>query len=204
MTFPDKSNPPKWTDQLRETVLWSDRPWAAPESVSVLAATREVQRWLTDPRPYNGQHRPGWRSAIADFERGADDLGPDLRSALGSDLTDAVSVAAALEAALAPAGGAAVVTALLQAQGSTYQAVFSLLLSRCGEPDSREAAWRDLMLACRNTTVSYETLALLRDLFWQVVRVGDCDPRDGRPARRSAGRQCPVRHPHSGATGRCR
>lgn len=178
MTLPDTSSPPKWTDQLREAVLWSDRTWAAPESVSILAATREVQRWLTDPRPYNGQHRPGWRSAIADFERGVGDLGPDVRSVLGSDLTDAVSVAAALEAALAPAGGAAVVTALMQAQGATYQAVFSRLLSRCGEPDSREAAWRDLMDACRGTAVSYETLALLRDLFWQVVRAGDCDPRE--------------------------
>src|ERR1700722_27790 len=79
MTLPNTSSPPKWTDQLREAVLWSDRTWAAPESVSMLAATREVQRWLTDPRPYNRQHRPGWRSAIADFERGAGDLGPDVR-----------------------------------------------------------------------------------------------------------------------------
>jgi hypothetical protein len=176
MTLPGKSNPPSWIEQLRTTVLWPDRPWAAPESASVLAATREVQRWLADRRPYNWQHRPGWRSAIADFERGADDLGPDLRSVLGSDLMDAVNAATALETALAPAQGAAGVTALLQAQKASYQAVFAQLASRWGEPGSREAAWRDLMDACRDTTVSYGTLALRRDLFWQLVHAGGCDP----------------------------
>jgi hypothetical protein len=176
MPLPGKSNLPSWTDQLRTTVLWPDLSWSAPESVSVLAATREVQRWLADRRPYKGQHRAGWRSAVADFERGANELGPDLRSVLGSDLADAVNAAAALETALAPANGAAGVTALLQTHGAGYQAVFDQLSSRWGEPDSREAAWRDLMDACRDTTVSYGTLALHRDLFWQLVRAGDCDP----------------------------
>jgi len=46
---------------------------------------------LADQRPYDGQHRQGWKSAIADFQRSVSHLGPDLRAVLGTDLAAAVS-----------------------------------------------------------------------------------------------------------------
>lgn len=65
--------------------------------MSVLLAARELEGWLGDSRPYDGQHKPGWRSALADFLHSARHLGPELQRVLGTDLKDAVDAAVGLD-----------------------------------------------------------------------------------------------------------
>jgi hypothetical protein len=62
---------------------------------------------------------------------------------------------------------------VLSARLADDQAVFGGLRARWSEPDVREAAWIDLADTCRDEAASYETLALRRDLFWDLVRAGD-------------------------------
>jgi hypothetical protein len=86
-----RTYPPGWIDQLRSAVLSPDVHWTPAEDVGIVAANRALQGGLADQRPYDGQHRQGWKSAIADFQRSVNYLGPALRTVLGTDLVAAVS-----------------------------------------------------------------------------------------------------------------
>jgi hypothetical protein len=87
-----RTYPPSWVDLLRDTVLWPNRRWVPTESVNILLATRELQAWLADPRPYAGKDQKwSWLSVLADFLHSVDQLGPALTTALGSDLSAAVA-----------------------------------------------------------------------------------------------------------------
>lgn len=165
--------PPSWAGELCDAVLRPDSRSAAPEWVSILPATRELQGWLADPRPYEGIHRQGWLSALEDFQASLGQLGPDLRHALGGDLTAADHAAASLKSDIAPPATQAAVTTRLQARQAADHQVLSRLSARWGTPAIREAAWNDLVEACRDPVTSRETLATRRDLFWQLMRVGD-------------------------------
>lgn len=167
--------PPSWIDQLRTTVLWPYQPWTTAETVSILVATRELRGWLTDPRPYEAQHRQGWCSAIADFQHSLAHLGPDLRAALGSELAAAVTAVSNLQADVTAPGNQAHTATLLQARRSTDRQFLDQLSARWGRPEVRCAAWSDLMEACRDSSASYETLSMRRDLFWQLVQASEHD-----------------------------
>jgi hypothetical protein len=95
-----RSYPPTWTDELRIAVLWPGKRWTAPENIDVVSAAADLQGWLTDRRSYEGQHKHGWLSAIADFRHSAGQIGPSLQDALGDDLVAAVLTADSLETAL--------------------------------------------------------------------------------------------------------
>ena len=157
------------------TVLRPEDRWAPAEVVSILVATRALRSWLTDRRSYEGHHKQGWRSAIADFQRSVGHLGPDLRSALGAELTAAVSAVGQLHADVNSPGSAAHTAALLQARRTSDQQLLDQLSAQWAQPKTRTAAWNDLMEACHEPTVSYETLSLRRDLFWQLIQASDHD-----------------------------
>ena len=55
------------------------------------------------------------------------------------------------------------------------KAVIDQLSTRWDGVDVRLAAWHDLIEVCRDTTIGYDTLALRRDLFWQLARAGNHD-----------------------------
>jgi hypothetical protein len=167
-----RNNPPNWIDQLRTTVLSPEQSWAPAETVSLLVATRALRGWLTDPRDYEGGHKHGWRSAIDDFQHGLTMLGPDLASALDPGLAAAVAAVGQLQADITAPGN---VLTRLQARRVSDRQYLDQLRTRWSQPGARYAAWTDLVEACRNPCVSYETLALRRDLFWQVVAAGDHD-----------------------------
>jgi hypothetical protein len=63
-----RTYPPTWTDELRMATLWPDRRWAPPTATNIVWATSEMYGWLTDQREYDGQHKPGWLSALADLK----------------------------------------------------------------------------------------------------------------------------------------
>ena len=168
-----RTYPPSWTDQLRTTVLRPDDHWAPAEVVSILVATRVLRGWLTDRRSYEGQHKQGWRSAIADFQHSVGHLGPDLRSALGMELTAAVSAVGQLHADVTSPGRADHTAALLQARRTSDQQLLDQLSAQWAQPKIRTAAWNDLVEACHEPTVRYETLSLRRDLFWQLMQASD-------------------------------
>jgi hypothetical protein len=170
-----RTYPPSWMDQLRTAVLWPNQPWTTAETVSILVATRELCGWLTDPRPYEGQHRQGWRSAIADFQHSVADLGPDLRAALGNELAAAVAAVSNLQADVTAPGNQAHTATLLQARRTIDLRFLDQLSARWGQPEVRCAAWSDLMEACRDSSVSYEALSIRRDLFWQLAKAGEHD-----------------------------
>jgi len=169
------SNMPSWVDLLRTAALWPDRRWAAARWTSILLATRELQGWLTDRRSYEGQHKQGWLSAIADFERSADHLGPDLRAVLGSELTDAIAGVSSLKADFGSITQAPAMKTRLTARRTADKQVLDDLSARWAAADVLAAAWSDLLEACRATAVRYETLAIRRELFWHLVRAGGHD-----------------------------
>ena len=170
-----RTYPPSWTDQLRATVLWPGDRWAPSEVVSILVATHALRSWLTDHRSYEGHHKQGWSSAIADFQRSLSHLGPDLRSVLGAELAAAISAVGQLHADLISPGSAAHTSALLQAHRTSDKQILDQLGAQWAQPETRAAAWNDLMEACHEPTISYETLSLRRDLFWQLIKASDHD-----------------------------
>src|SRR5947209_2851328 len=137
-----RTYPPSWIEQLRSAVLSPDVRWTPPEVVSVLVATRALRGWLADQRAYDGQHRQGWKSAIADFQRSVSHLGPDLRTVLGTDLAAAVSAVGQLDADVT--SNPAHTTALLQARRTSDQQIFGQLSARWSQPQTRVGAWKDL------------------------------------------------------------
>jgi hypothetical protein len=170
-----RTYPPSWVDLLRDTVLWPNRRWVPTESVNILLATRELQAWLADPRPYAGKDQKwSWLSVLADFLHSVDQLGPALTTALGSDLSAAVATTGSLKTDFESKTHRDM-EAAFPARRSSDQAVIDQLNPRWDEVDVRLAAWRDLIETCRDTTVPYDTLALRRDLFWQMARAGDHD-----------------------------
>jgi hypothetical protein len=169
------SNRPSWAGLLRTTALWPDRSWVAARWVSTLVATRELQGWLTERRSYEGQHKQGWLSAIADFERSTGQLGPDLRAALGKELTDATARVSRLRADFGSITPAPAMRTRLTARRTADKQALDDLSARWAGADGLAAAWSDLLGACRATAIRYETLAIRRDLFWQLVRAGNHD-----------------------------
>lgn len=124
-------------------------------ATTIIFATSELYGWMTDQRTYEGQHKLGWLSALADFKFSATQLGPRLRVTLGHELVAAIAVAASLTTDFANPNAGDLVT-VLPARLSGDQAVFVRLGDRWPEPGLREAAWIDLADACRNEATSYE------------------------------------------------
>ena len=120
-----RAYPPSWIEQLRSAVLSPDVHWTPAEEVSTVAATHALRSWLADRRPYDGQHRQGWKSAIADFQRSVGHLGPDLRTVLGTDLAAAVSALGQLDADIT--SNPARTKALLQARRTSDQQLLGQL-----------------------------------------------------------------------------
>ena len=162
---------PSWIEQLRSAVLSPAFSWTPPEVASVLVATRALRGWLADQRAYDGQHRQGWKSAIADFQRSVSHLGPGLRTVLGTDLAAAASAADQLDAGIT--SNLASTKALLQARRASDQQLLDQLSARSTQPQTRVAAWSDLRDACHDPAVTWEALSHRRELFWQLVREGD-------------------------------
>ncbi len=158
--------------------LWPDRHWAFAASTDMVRATSELYGWLTDQRTYEGQHKQGWLSALADFKFSATQLGPQLRATLSHDLVAAIAVADSLTADFANFNAGDLAATVMPARLAGDQAVFVQLSGRMAEPDVREASWIDLADACRDEATSYETLALRRDLFWELIRAGDYGPEE--------------------------
>ena len=168
-----RTYPPSWIDQLRSAVVSPDVHWTPAEEVSIVAATRALQGWLADRRPYDGQHKQGWKSAIADFQHGVGRQGPGLRTVLGTDLAAAVSAVSQLDADITSNEDRT--KALLQARRNPDQQLLNQLSARWAQPKTRLGAWSDLTEACRDPAVTWEALSLRRELFWQLVREGDHD-----------------------------
>jgi hypothetical protein len=141
--------------------------------MSILLAARELEGWLGDSRPYHGQHKPGWRSALADFLHSAARLGPELQRVLGTELNDVVDAAVSLDSDFGSAGRN--IGTVLQGRRSRDQLALTRLKTRWPAVEVREAAWDDLVEACRDLTVGYGALAIRRDLFWQLMEAGDHD-----------------------------
>ena len=157
--------------------LWPDRRWAPPTATNIVWATSELYGWLRDQREYDGQHKPGWLSALADFKFSTDQLGPQLRVTLTGALATAMATADSLAADLVHSS-ASHLTSFLPTRLVSDRQVIARLGARWAEADVCEAAWNDLADACRDEATSYETLSLHRDLFWELIRAGDYGPEE--------------------------
>jgi hypothetical protein len=65
--------------------------------------------------------------------------------------------------------------AVLQGRRRNDQVALARLSALWPTAEVREAAWDDLIEACRDITVSYGTLAIRRDIFWQLMEAADHD-----------------------------
>ncbi|MEV4079457.1 hypothetical protein AB0J43_04080 [Nonomuraea fuscirosea] len=130
-------------------------------------AADEVAGWLADPRPYNkGKHRGAWAGAIEDLIDSLSRLGPHAQKALADEL-------AATRAALAGFPGQAD-----SPDRAPAQTAVETLRRRWNDPLVWEAAWRDLLDACRDDGTSYDVLAARRDLLWRLAAFTQRPPLD--------------------------
>jgi len=142
--------------------------------LDLLSASFEFDGWLHDKRQYEGRHRQGWLSAITDFTNSALQVGPGLKAALNPELSRVLDVANGLRADIQSKGPAVLKTVLpgrLPADLAAY-AAFKAIWT---EPAVRGAAWKDFVEACRDEAVSYDGIALRRDLFWRLMRTAGYD-----------------------------
>jgi len=134
-----------------------------------------MEGWLADSRPYEGQWQKwSWLSVLADFRASVSQVGPRLHAVLGAELAATVAASASLKADFEFLSHAAMAVQL-QVHRATAPGIFGQLSSQWAAADARTAAWLDLVDACRDTSIAYETLATRRDLFWQLVRASDHD-----------------------------
>jgi hypothetical protein len=162
-------SPPTWIDELGQAMAWPDRRWNDDDVLDLVLAVADTYAWLHDPRPYRRRwHEQGWESAIADFHHAAAQVGPHLQAALSLDLATALTATTGL-----PGPDPA-------PRRATAQAEITGLRARWADPTVLEAAWLDVADACRDPRTPYTTIAVRRDLFWQLVRAADRNTRDLR------------------------
>jgi hypothetical protein len=162
----DPTKPPTWVDEFGQAMTSSDRGWSEADVLDVVAAAAEMDAWLHDARPYNSLHQQGWTSAVDDLHTAAGLIGPRLHTALGRDLTTALSATAGLPGSdPSPARPAA-------------QTAVAALRARWTDPAVLEAAWSDIADTCRDPQTPSETVAAHRDLFWQLIRAADRNTKE--------------------------
>ncbi len=171
-----RSDPPSWLDELQIALLWPERRWSQDGTLDLLSASSEFEGWLRDRRLYDKRHGHGWLSAITDFTQSARQIGPRLKIALKPELRRALDTADSLRAGI-QSKGPAVLKTHLPSRLSADHAVYAAFKSRWTEPTVRGAAWQDFVEACRDETVSYDAIALRRDLFWHLMRAAGYDPQ---------------------------
>jgi hypothetical protein len=145
-------------------------------TLDLLAASSEFEGWLYDKRIYEKRHEQGWVSAIADFAQSAREIGPRLKATLKSVLRHALNSADSVRADI-QSKGPKVLAAHLPRRLPADQAVYAAFKSRWTEPGVRGAAWQDFVEACRDETMSYDLMALRRELFWHLMRAAGYDPQ---------------------------
>jgi hypothetical protein len=167
------SGAPTWIDEVSQTTRQPEKRWNDDDVLHLVAAVADVHGWLHDLRPYESQHRPSWKSALADFQAAADLAGPNLCAALGADLTTARAAVAGL-----PGSNTIGLSGASPDPGrAAAQAAVAGLRARWTDSAVLEAAWLDILDACRDATNPCDTIAARRDLFWQLVRAADRNTR---------------------------
>jgi hypothetical protein len=114
-------------------------------------------------------------SVIADFDHCADRIGSELKSALGSDLSQAVAMANSIKVDIQNRSESDLQT-LLPNRLTACRTLYARLKSRWAESGVREAAWLDFVEACRDAATDYDVIAVQRAVFWQLIRAGDYPP----------------------------
>ena len=94
---------------------------------------------------------------------------------LGKELTDATAAVSNLRADFGSITQATAMKTRLTARRTANKQVVDNLSARWAAADVLAAAWRDLFGARCAAAVRYETLAIRRELFWQLVRAGGHD-----------------------------
>ncbi|WP_433358828.1 hypothetical protein [Streptosporangium sp. CA-115845] len=156
-------------DEFREALGWWEgrRWWSERDVVDAVVAAEEVAGWLADRRPYDRKHhKPAWTSAIKDFTDAVTRLGPDLQAALQPELQTAHDCLAGFPGASNAPDRQPPRTAL------------HALQQRWADPLVLEAAWRDLLAACRDEHATYDLIAGRRDLFWRLAQFTGRHPRE--------------------------
>ncbi|NBF00221.1 hypothetical protein FE391_43470 [Nonomuraea sp. KC401] len=165
-------NSPRFTshaplDELREALGWrADRPWWSDlDLLDAVVAAEEVAGWLADRRRYDKRYHKGpWTEAIKEFTAALPRLGPAVQAVLQPQLQGA-------QAALAGFPGAAD-----DPDREPVKLALGALRRRWAEPPVLDAAWQDLLAACRDEEACADTIAARRDLFWRLARLTDWPP----------------------------
>ncbi|MFI6603821.1 hypothetical protein ACIBHX_46960 [Nonomuraea sp. NPDC050536] len=156
-------------DELREALGWHEaRPWWSDRDVvDAVAASEEVAGWLNDRRPYSKKYHQGpWTEAIEDFTSAVTRLGPAVQAMLQPQLRKA-------QTALTGFPGTAPAP-----DREPAKAAMTALRQRWSEPLVLEAAWHDLLAACRDDESRFDIIAARRDLFWRLAGFTDWHPRE--------------------------
>jgi hypothetical protein len=169
--FDPHETTPTWIDELRASLWDPNKAWSAATHVNIVVATRELDSWINDGRPFSVQHKHAWRSVISDFEDAVKCLGPNAHCALAGEIANTKASIQLIEGELSKKGGDPATHA------SINRVTLAGLQSRLVTADTRNAVWTDLVEAFRDPKTSVEVLAHYRDLFWLLLKIADYNVR---------------------------
>jgi hypothetical protein len=153
--------------ELRRAMLQPHRIWSKEYDLDIIEASAELYAWLADSRPYEPGFRHPWISAIDDFYASRNNIGSHVKRMLRIRLNDAVSSVQALKRDLQST------TRPDEGHLSTAQEMLKELQACWADPDLREAAWKDILDACKYPTIGPDAFAYRRDFLWRVVSAAD-------------------------------
>jgi hypothetical protein len=162
-----ESTPPEWMGELRRAMLHPHRIWVKEYDIDIIEATAELYIWLTDSRPYETSYRHPWISAIDDFDASRNNVGPHVKRLIRTCLNGAVSAVRTLKKALQSTKYPDLTNL------STAQEMLKKLKACWTDPNLREAAWNDLLDACKYPTIEPDAFSYRRDFLWKLVSAAD-------------------------------
>lgn len=128
-----------------------------------MAATKDLLGWLNDPRPYNrGFHNGSWESCENDFSLAVDALSPSLRTLLDTPARAVETAVSSLRNRRSDIPERTRIAVLCEQ-----------LLVDLESPSALIACWRDLTAACQDINRPKTELDILRDTFWDCLKLRD-------------------------------
>lgn len=171
--------PPGGIDELHDAVGWwtnaDDQPWSGIGAVPLPLALAEGRDWIAGS--FDGKRKQPWKSAMDDLCRSASRCGPHLRGELGQDLATVDGQARRLLTIVSGSGEVSSAVNGWRSGPPAPATSFERLLARLVEPAVVAAAWRDLVDACQDDSVSADVVCSRRDLFRSLLSGAEISPR---------------------------
>jgi hypothetical protein len=163
-----------WLDELIDALKGLDVRWTRATDIGLLDATADFHAWLKDKRVYEGRHKHGWRSVIADFNLATGRVGTNLKGAIRDEINHCLNASSGLTLKLENLSKADFKIYLDASRVAIAGQADSLRVALTSS-HARKAAWRDLVDGCKSDEMSRSRLAERRDLFRDIMEASGYD-----------------------------